>query len=76
MIVKKKHIITEEWILEKPKEIITRAAIQPQQQQIQTIKSEEDPIEKLEKLKRLLDEGVITREEYEMLRKKILEKLA
>ncbi|OWJ54945.1 PH domain-containing protein [Pyrodictium delaneyi] len=76
-IVRRKHLASEEWILNKPKEQITRSIVarqspaQPAAQQA----AREDPLDKLEKLKKLLDEGAITQEEYEALRKKILEEI-
>jgi membrane protease subunit (stomatin/prohibitin family) len=50
----------------------TQPAPQPQQIQ-QTQPSQRSPIEKLRKLKQMLDEGLITQEEYERSKKEILE---
>ncbi|MCI4461810.1 MAG: SPFH domain-containing protein [Thermogladius sp.] len=47
---------------------------QPQQPQVQQPVKEEKPIiEKLRELKKMLDEGLITQEEYEKLKKELLE---
>jgi len=72
-ITKKKHLTSLEIILEKPKELVSRSVSR-------TVISDQpraagDPIERLEKLKKLLDEGAITPEEYERLRKRILAEL-
>jgi TPP-dependent pyruvate/acetoin dehydrogenase alpha subunit len=48
-------------------------AYQPAQAPVQVEK--EDPMEKLKKLKELLDMGVISQEEYEEKRKKLLEEI-
>lgn len=74
-ITKKKHLTSVEMILEKPKELVSRsvsrAVIEPP-----AAMRTGDPLERLEKLKKLLDEGAITPEEYERLRKKILSEIA
>ncbi|ALL01842.1 hypothetical protein Pyrde_1799 [Pyrodictium delaneyi] len=76
-IVRRKHLASEEWILNKPKEQITRSIVARQSpaQPVAQQAAREDPLDKLEKLKKLLDEGAITQEEYEALRKKILEEI-
>ncbi|WP_306298119.1 SHOCT domain-containing protein [Thermococcus litoralis] len=38
-------------------------------------KSQEDPLEKLKKLKELYDMGVLSQEEYEEKRKKLLDQI-
>ena len=45
---------------------------QEQQQQAEESKSEEDPYEKLAKYKKMLDDGLITQEDYDAQKKKIL----
>ncbi|WP_297548710.1 PH domain-containing protein [Thermococcus sp.] len=67
----KKGLTSETWTLRKPKEFITRTvpAHQPEAPQ------REDPVEKLKKLKELYDLGIISQEEYEEKRKKLLEEL-
>jgi len=50
----------------------TQQPPQPQQQQQQPKKS---PVEKLRELKQMLDEGLITKEEYEALKKEILQQM-
>jgi len=68
-IEKRKKLIGEEWFIRKPMEVISRAVITPRGE------PEEDIAEKLRKLKTLLDEGLITKEEYEEKRKELLSKL-
>ena len=68
-IEKRKKLIGEEWFIRKPKEVISRAVITSRGE------PEEDVVEKLRKLKTLLDEGLITKEEYEEKRKELLSKL-
>jgi hypothetical protein len=64
-----KGLTSETWVLKKPKEFITRAM--PAYQQPPQV--EEDPLEKLKKLKELYNMGVISQEEYEEKRKKLLD---
>lgn len=45
---------------------------QPVQQPVQPAQSQEDPYERLAKLKKLADDGVITQEEFEAEKKKLL----
>ncbi len=70
-LVKKKGLTATDIVLEKPKELVTRG--------ISRIEAppgpQEDPLKKLEELKRLLDQGAITREEYEKLKARILAQL-
>lgn len=70
-----KGLTSETWVLKKPREFVTRTmpAYQPARAQVQEEK--EDPLEKLKKLKELYDMGVISQEEYEEKRKKLLEEI-
>ncbi|RLG16889.1 hypothetical protein DRN63_03665 [Nanoarchaeota archaeon] len=68
-IEKHKKLIGEEWFIRKPMEVVSRAVITHQGE------PEEDIAVKLRKLKALLDEGLITKEEYEEKRKELLSKL-
>ncbi|ACS34602.1 PH domain-containing protein [Thermococcus gammatolerans] len=68
----KKRLTSETWTLRKPKELVTRSM--PARTQPQVIEKE-DPLEKLKKLKELYDMGVISQEEYEEKRKKLLEQI-
>ena len=68
-IEKQKKLIGEEWFIRKPMEVISRAVLTSRGE------PEEDIAEKLRKLKALLDEGLITKEEYEEKRKELLSKL-
>ncbi len=73
-IQKKKGLIGEEWYLFKPKELIVRNL--PMTQVIERkVTSKTDPLEKLKKLKELYEEGIITKEEFEEKKKKLLEQL-
>lgn len=72
-IERKKHLMSEEWAIHKPKEAVSRS-IRMEPMKFRE-KREEDPLEKLKKLKELYDMGVITQEEYEEKRKKLLEKI-
>jgi hypothetical protein len=73
-IQRKKKLMSEEWIIHKPKETVSRA-IRVQRSVPTLVKEKEDPIEKLKKLKELYDMGIITQEEYEEKRRKLLEKI-
>ena len=69
-IQKKKSLLGEEWVLTKPKEVITRTL--PMTQVVErTVPEKEDPLEKLKKLKELYEAGVISKEEFEEKKKKI-----
>lgn len=72
-IERKKHLMSEEWVIHKPKEAVSRS-IRMEPRKFRE-KREEDPLEKLKKLKELYDMGVITQEEYEEKRKKLLRKI-
>ncbi len=69
-IEKKKGFLGEEWILHKPREAISRTI-----SKVKERKSEEDVFEKLKKLKELYDMGIISEDEYEEKRRKLLEKI-
>ncbi|WP_297508533.1 PH domain-containing protein [Thermococcus sp.] len=68
-----KGLTSETWVLKKPKEFITRTMPAYHTQPVAGEK--EDPLEKLKKLKELYDMGVISQEEYEEKRKKLLEEI-
>ena len=73
-IKKRKFFIGEEFILEKPAEVVSRMAMAsgkawPTEGEAESIE------ERLRKLKELLEKGLITREEYEHHRKRILESI-
>ncbi|BAD86362.1 hypothetical protein, conserved [Thermococcus kodakarensis KOD1] len=68
-----KGLTSETWVLKKPREFVTRTM--PAYQPAQVREEKEDPLEKLKKLKELYDMGVISQEEYEEKRKKLLEEI-
>jgi len=68
-----KGLTSETWVLNKPKEFVTRTM--PAYQATPQAPAKEDPLEKLKKLKELYDMGVISQEEYEEKRKKLLEEV-
>ena len=71
----KKKLTNETWVLKKPKEFVTRTAPAGTLINHPSTKKEEDPLEQLKKLKELYDMGVISPEEYEEKRKKLLEQI-
>jgi hypothetical protein len=82
IIIRKKNIFSEEIILLKPKELIVRSMSTQSRQNVQGIVSEviveggrRDPIALLRMLKELRDAGILTEEEYNEKKKKILEQL-
>ncbi len=68
-----KGLTSETWVLNKPKEFVTRTM--PAYRPTPQAPAKEDPLEKLKKLKELYDMGVISQEEYEEKRKKLLEEV-
>ncbi len=74
-IERKKHLTSQEMWIHKPKEVISRAVrMESRGVQVQPAQKE-DPLEKLKKLKELYDMGVISQEEYEEKRKKLLDQI-
>lgn len=81
-LTKKKHILSEEMVLVKPKEFIVRSASAQLGRDVRSRVVEEvresgrrDPVELLRMLKELKEAGVITEEEYNEKKRKILETL-
>lgn len=73
-IKKKKFLIGEEFILEKPAEVVSRMAVTGEG--AWSARSESKSVEeRLRRLKELLEKGLITQEEYEYHRKRILESI-
>ncbi len=80
---KKKGLTKEEWVLVKPKETVVRGArgipeYAPRlgkRGERPVAKREEDVYDMLLKLKKLRDEGIISDEEYEEKRRKLLDKI-
>ncbi|KUH31497.1 hypothetical protein APY94_12345 [Thermococcus celericrescens] len=72
----KKGLTHETWVLKKPKEFVSRVVSAGTTIQHHPATAEkDDPLEKLKKLKELYDMGVISAEEYEEKRKKLLEQI-
>ncbi len=67
-----KGLTSETWTLKKPKELVSRTMYVDRRRPKDV---EEDPIEKLRKLKELLDAGIITEEEYKEKREKLLRQI-
>lgn len=73
-IQKKKGLLGVELTLSKPKEVVTRAL--PMTQVVERAPlQKEDPIEKLKKLKELYEAGVISKEEFEEKKRKLLDQI-
>jgi hypothetical protein len=64
----KKMLGREEWVLHKPKELVSRrrAAGEPRKA------TQPDPLERLRRLKELLDAGAISQEEYDAKKEELL----
>jgi len=73
-IQKKKGLLGVELMLSKPKEIITRALPMTQVVERRTL-PKEDPIEKLKKLKELYEAGILSKEEFEEKKRKLLDQI-
>ena len=74
-IQKKKGLLGEDLLLKKPPELVSRTIPMTRVIEEKKAKAEEGPADKLKKLKELYDAGVITEQEYEEKRKKLLEQL-
>ena len=74
-IQRKKGLLGEDLLLKKPPELVSRRSPMTRVIEERKAKAEEDPADKLKKLKELYDAGVITEQEYEEKRKKLLEQL-
>ena len=74
-IQRKKGLLGEDLLLKKPPELVSRRSPMTRVIEERKAKAEEDPADKLKKLKELYDAGVITEQEYEEKRKKLVEQL-
>ncbi len=74
-IQRKKVLLGEDLLLKKPPELVSRRSPMTRVIEERKAKAEEDPADKLKKLKELYDAGVITEQEYEEKRKKLVEQL-
>lgn len=73
-IQKKKGLLGFELMISKPKEVVTR--VLPMTQVVERkVSKKEDPVEKLKKLKELYDAGIISMEEFEEEKRKLLDQL-
>ena len=73
-IQKKKGLFGEEWKITKPKEVVTKTL--PMTKVVEkTTSQKEDPIEKLKKLKELYEAGIISKEEFEEKKSKLLDQI-
>jgi hypothetical protein len=74
-IQKKKELVGGRWILRKPREIVTRSM--PMTMVTETRQSntphEEDPIEKLKRLKGLYDTGILSDAEYQEKKQQLMD---
>lgn len=68
-----KGLISEMWVLKKLREFVMRIMLV--YQLVQVWEEKEDLFEKLKKFKEFYDMGVISQEEYEEKRKKLLEEI-
>jgi hypothetical protein len=76
IMVKKKHMFSEEITLFKPREIIVRSAKQIMQGAVpEVVEGRRDPLTLLKMLKELRNAGILTEEEYNEKKRKILEQL-
>jgi hypothetical protein len=75
-IKKKKGLMSEEWQITKPKEMVSRVApVRPSRQESAPQTNDVDPYEQLKKLKELLDAGIISQEEYNAKRDVLISKI-
>jgi len=71
----KKGLLGVDLLLTKPPELVSRTLPLTRVIEGRKAKTEEEPAEKLKKLKELFDAGIINEQEYEEKRKKLLEQL-
>lgn len=74
-IQRKKGLLGEDLLLKKPPELVSRTIPMTHVVEERKAKAEEGPADKLKKLKELYDAGVVTEQEYEEKRKKLVEQL-
>ncbi|RZN50409.1 hypothetical protein EF808_00040 [archaeon] len=75
-IKKKKGLMSEEWQISKPKEMVSRVApVRPSHTEPEKRSNDADPYEQLKKLKELLDADIISQEEYSAKRDALLSKI-
>lgn len=75
-IKKKKGLMSEEWQISKPKEMVSRVApVRPSYTEPDKQSNDVDPYEQLKKLKELLDADIISQEEYSAKRDALLSKI-
>lgn len=75
-IKKKKGLMSEEWQISKPKEMVSRVApVRPSPTESDKRSNDVDPYEQLKKLKELLDADIISQEEYSAKRDALLSKI-
>ena len=74
-IMRKKKLMGEEWFLHKPKENVVRNIAAPAPHAMQSVDAPKSGVEQIRELKSLLDEGLITEEEFLAKKSDILSRL-
>jgi len=74
-INRKKKLMSEEWFFSKPPESVVRSYIGAAPHAMQSMDAPKSGAEQIRELKGLLDEGLITEEEYNAKREEILKRI-
>ena len=74
-IMRKKKLMGEEWHLHKPKENLVRTVAAPAPHAMQSMDAPPTGVEQIRELKALLDEGLLTEEEFKQKKEEILKRM-
>ena len=74
-IQKKKQLVGGRWVLHKPKEVVSRSMPMAMVTDVQrsSTPQAEDPMDKLKRLKNLHDEGILSDEEYQEKKQRLMD---
>lgn len=74
-INRKKHLMSEEWSFSKPPENVVRSFIGAAPHAMQSMDAPKSGVEQIRELKELLDEGIISQEEFSSKKDEILKRM-
>jgi len=74
-INRKKHLMSEEWSFSKPPENVVRSFIGAAPHAMQSMDAPKSGVEQIRELKELMDEGIISEEEFKSKKDEILKRM-